>query len=789
MKRILLAAVFITGAIFTHAQKNLIGKVVDAYTNKPLAGATITFPGKGGTQTDKEGQFSFDCTNIKKMIVSFVGYESFQQTIKNCNEQLIIALVPSTSALNEVEITATSNPNKSILYQPASIAKLNSTELKRGTGLFLDDAINTNVPGVTMQRRSVSAGQQFNIRGYGNGVGFRGASNNFDGQGYKVYLNGIPVTDAEGITLMDDIDFGSIANVEVLKGPSGTLYGLAAAGVVNLTTNRPEKGKTSIAQNVMAGSYGLQRYTTHFEIGGERSSLLINYGYQKSNGYMSHTASTKKFITGMGNFQVNAKENITTYFAYSNSYDQRGGELTISQYQNFDYSGNPDYIKNNAHSQVISFRTGIAHTYNFNDRITNTTTVFGSGVSNNASSAGGWTDKDPINYGIRSTFDTKFSLNNNIALSGISGIESQQQRAQIIGYAMVPDSNNLAGYNRIGAMRSNQFTISGTSSVFTEWTLSMPHDLSVTAGIGWSNMKIELNDRFYVATANRAASRYSKTYSGMFSPHIAVNKIFSKQFSAYASYSKGYKAPVSSYFFIPVTGQLNTSLEPEIGNQFEIGSKGSLLHDKLTYQVAIFDAVFSNKMTSVAVPLNNTTTFYSYIVNGGKQDDKGIEALVKYTAYQSAMGFFKTISPFANFAYSDFMYKDFRFQRVIGGQAKTEDYSGKAVAGVAPVTANFGVDLFTNPGFYGNAYFSYRDAVPITSDGLNKSKSYSLLNAKLGFRHSISNHFDVDAFLGVNNITGAQYYYMVFANQLPDAYLPAPYKANYFGGINLKFNF
>ena len=26
-------------------------------------------------------------------------------------------------------------------------------------------------------------------------------------------------------------------------------------------------------------------------------------------------------------------------------------------------------------------------------------------------------------------------------------------------------------------------------------------------------------------------------------------------------------------------------------------------------------------------------------------------------------------------------------------------------------------------------------------------------------------------------------------NQLPDAYLPAPYKANYFGGINFKYNF
>jgi iron complex outermembrane receptor protein len=451
------------------------------------------------------------------------------------------------------------------------------------------------------------------------------------------------------------------------------------------------------------------------------------------------------------------------------------------------------YIKNNAHSEIIGFRAGAGHTFNFNSNISNTTTVFGTGISNNASSAAGWTDKDPINYGIRSTFDTKFALTEGFQLKGITGIEHQKQRAQTIGYAMVPDSSNLEGYNRIGAMRSNQFTISGTTSLFTEWTLSMPHSLSLTAGIGVSNMKLQLNDRFYVATANTAPSRYEKSYKGMVSPHLAINKVFGEQFSVYAAYSKGYKAPVSSYFFIPTIGnafgRVNDDLKPEEGDQFEIGSKGVLLNGKLTYELALFNAIYSNKMTAVAVPFNNTTTLYSYVVNGGKQDNKGIEALVKYTVYQSNTGFFKAINPFANIAYSHFTYKDFQFQRIVSGDVKTEDYSGNKVAGVPPVTANIGVDVVTNPGLYANTYYSYRDPMIFTSDGKHKTESYNLLNAKLGFRRSISTHFDVDAYVGVNNITGTQHYYMVFVNQLPDAYLPAPKEVNYFGGINLKYNF
>lgn len=294
MKKISYTLLFVCISVIAFAQSTLKGKVVDGKTKAPLFGANIQFAGKGGTTSDNDGVFTVDCSKLGEITVSFIGYETKKIAIKNCKDELNISLNPSNNKLNDVEITATSNLNKSILFQPVSITKLSETELQRSTGLFLDDAINGNVPGVIMQRRAVSSGQQFNIRGYGNGArGTNGISSNFDVQGTKVYLNGIPVTDAEGITLLDDIDFGSVGNVEITKGPSGTLYGLAVAGVVNLKTIKPEKGKTSIGQDVMIGSYDLQRYTTHFQMATDKSSLLINYGKQRTDGYMSHTQSRK----------------------------------------------------------------------------------------------------------------------------------------------------------------------------------------------------------------------------------------------------------------------------------------------------------------------------------------------------------------------------------------------------------------------------------------------------------------------------------------------------------------
>jgi iron complex outermembrane recepter protein len=654
------------------------------------------------------------------------------------------------------------------------------------------------VPGVFMERRTVSGGQQINIRGYGSGMGFRGISSNFDSQGVKMYLNGIPITDAEGITVMDDVDYGSVSNLEVSKGPSGTLYGLAISGVVNLQTQKAEKGQTSIGQDFMAGSYGLQRSTTRLAIGGEKSSFLINYGHQKYDGFMPHTKSHKNFVNMMGDYTLNEKQSMTSYVGFSDSYDERNGELTKEQYEAFDYSGNSRYIANNAHSAVKTFRAGVGHTYHFNDHISNTTSLFGSAQEMDNSSAGGWTDKTPLNYGFRSTFDKQFKLSESVVLSGITGIEMQQMEAFTAGYGMGADSTNLGGYNIITAIRSNQATTSSTSSFFTQWTLALPSDISITAGIGISNMKLRLEDRLWGLTndhpGNTKLKAYENTYNGLASPSFAINKKISKVASVYASYSVGYKAPVSSNILISTTGQLNTGLEPEKGTQIEVGTKGSMLDNRLFYTVAGFNAKFQDKFTNVTVQNpSNTATLYSYIVNGGSLNNTGLEVLVNYNALSSNNGFLKLLRPFANLTYSHFTYDDFTYQTVGKSVSNTDstivnDYSGNAVAGVSPVVFNLGIDVDTQPGLYGNVNFNYRSPMFYTSDEANETEAYSLLNMKVGYRKGFG-HFNLDAYFGANNITGEQYYNMVFVNQIPDAYIPGPNEINFFGGANLKYTF
>lgn len=150
MKKISLFTVLMLFMIAAFAQKTINGKITDKTSGAPLAGATISYGNKKGTTTDKNGGFSLECGKTNKITISFVGYEPQTINIKNCDEEVNIGLTALGQNLENVEISATSAQNKSLLSQPVSITKLGIPDLKRGQGVFFDDIIQTSVPGVQM---------------------------------------------------------------------------------------------------------------------------------------------------------------------------------------------------------------------------------------------------------------------------------------------------------------------------------------------------------------------------------------------------------------------------------------------------------------------------------------------------------------------------------------------------------------------------------------------------------------------------------------------------------------
>jgi len=107
-----------------------------------------------------------------------------------------------------------------------SIAILSTGDLQRiNIGGSLVSSINT-VAGARMEERSPGS-YRLSLRG-------SLLRSPFGVRNVKIYWNDIPLTDASGNTYLNLLDASVLQSIEVLKGPSASLYGANTGGVLLL---------------------------------------------------------------------------------------------------------------------------------------------------------------------------------------------------------------------------------------------------------------------------------------------------------------------------------------------------------------------------------------------------------------------------------------------------------------------------------------------------------------------------------------------------------------------------
>jgi iron complex outermembrane receptor protein len=677
--------------------------------------------------------------------------------------------------LNTIQVTGWSTGKKdNQLNLPQSVGVLTPRDFSRNSGLSLENSLNL-IPGVTMESRSSFGGQRIAIRGYGNNT-------NFNGQGTQVYLNNIPITDATGTTILDDIDFSTLGNVTVFKGPQSSLYGSGVAGVVALSTLKPQSNQTRLVEENTVGSYGLYRNNTRVETANANSAILLNYGHQTSNGFRQHSASQKDYLQFSGDFFVSDKNTISTYVAYSHSYEELAGEMDSAQFYGKQVWSDPAYLVNNSQVKIESFRAGITDNYKIDQHFSNQTTLFTSSYTLYSPFAHGLTDAQAATFGGRTGFVYEAG-EGETKVHGIIGAQFEKTNAFNKSY-------NLVNFVQ-GTPRGDLDNASLTYNIFTEWKVNLPARFLLSGGVSENFTEYGIIDNIPGSPAHASGTGY-KRFSPVLTPRISLLKKLSDAISVYADVSAGYTPPPTADIVNATIGQVNTALKPERGVQYEIGTKGDLAGHKLSYQLALFDFNIHDKIITQQIPATSTEPTYSTFVNAGKQQNLGAELSVSYAVLNDPKADVSLLRPFLTYAYSDFKYKDFKSDN--NNNASTVDYSNKKVAGVAPNVLNLGVDLETRMGFYAYLTYRYVDAVPYTFDGLHSARSYSLLNAKVGYKSMLGSHFSMDLFAGADNLLNSTYYTFLFysgnlAGTTDPHFLPMPYKATVYGGAKLAYIF
>lgn len=142
-----------------------------------------------------------------------------------------------------------------------------------------------------------------------------------------MYWNGIPLTDANGNTYFNEVAFNHVGKIEVIKGPSGSMYGAGTGGVVLLTSPLlKDKGKHFIFQSAI-GSYGMFANDGSYSSSTDKSNSFISFSRQQSGGYRDHTNMRRDVINYAGILFISPEQNISANIFYSDLYYQTPGVL------------------------------------------------------------------------------------------------------------------------------------------------------------------------------------------------------------------------------------------------------------------------------------------------------------------------------------------------------------------------------------------------------------------------------------------------------------------------------
>lgn len=779
-----LAGVFLllVTAFFSNAQQSyrVTGVVRDLYLHQPIPSALISVNGRSLTSTDAKGEFQLRSGGRRavELLVTSPGYAAKTVVLEKGVTAIIISLEPVNYQTSSIQVRGLYN-GTSLLHSPGSIGNLVARDLERNNLVSFSNTFNL-VPGARLEFRNSTTGSRIILRGYGN-------QNNNNGVGYKAYYNDIPITDADGTTILDDIDFATLGRVEVFKGPVSSVYGSGIGGVVNMLSAKAPEG-TTISQSMLTGSAGLLRSSTSVGVATEKTNVLLNYDMQKSDGWRINDDSRKNFWNINADITNNSKSRISVFAAVTESEDQIPGQVDSLGLANYPDTAELVNIRNKSRNELKSTRLGITHEYFFSKSFSNKTTVFFASQEIDQWVGTLLTKTNKNATGGRTAFILNVPIGN-VAANFTLGTEA------VRNIIFQQTYNLVSGIQ--GAMRSDLEMKPVQWNVFGKVELTLAKKTLMVFSAAANFVQYNNTDNYKPATGPYVSQTGSKVFTPLVTPRWVINQLLSKHVSVYANYSMGFGAPGTNQVIIAQTGKVNDDLKPEISNTFEVGGKASLFNESLYIDFAYYNMDVSDKIITQNFPAVAPAPAYTAFVNAGVVNMTGAELTMNYVVKPKEKGFLQLLRPFLNYQYNGSRNIDLKSNN--NNNAATKDYSNLHVSGLARNILNAGIDIEAGNGFYMNLTDMYSDKMPITLDNTVYADSYNLVNIKTGYRKTFggrrNDSYSFDVFWGMNNAYDARYAQFVVINLVPVAGQPAPKyfspgpPSQIYGGISLRYRF
>ena len=650
------------------------------YVSVVLEGTTI------GVIPDNRGNFTIRAKAGNYLLsVSHTGYETYGQNITIESGKTLqigtIILKKSDKELEEVTVQS-SRRNKFTNISSDYVAKLPLTNLENPqvyssvSGELMEsqqtylvkDALN-NVASIhklwDANGRASTGGAYYTLRGFST---------------QSMLRNGV----SGNVTTT--IDVANLERIEVIKGPSATLYGSSLTsfgGLINRVTKKPQ-AYTFGTVNLSGGNFSAYRISADYNTPLNKDKTLLmrlNSAYSSKESFQD-AGFTRSFVFAPSlNYQVNDRLSISVdgeFFKTKNSdfqgiylYDTPNnlGVHKVSETNiNFDlaYKSNDIYNESNVGNLFGQAIYKISNNWTSQTNISFTTSksdgpapffylVPNSTITGNPSDAG--SDYLSRCVWIPSGNDHSFEIQQNfIVLFPVGtiknklmfGLDYYNYSRKLTYFYFLGNYNGINAYymfdyvNLTGAISNYyNFNKNNINRAFAENTNTTLLSLSETNTYSayaldiiefsprLSAMLSARVDRFdngdtYNPTTDATTKGYGQT---AFSPKLGlVYQPVPKKVALFVNYQNGFQNVA------PVTQQDGTisDFKPKQANQWEGGVKLNLLNERVNATFSYYDISVKNNTRSETrtVNIDGTPTTVQYTVQDGTQYSKGAEAEV-----------------------------------------------------------------------------------------------------------------------------------------------------------------
>ena len=675
-------------------------------------------------------------------------------------------LVSSVSAQTTIEtdsiktlenvIVKAYEQNRRLIDVAAPISVTGQAQLNRFSNMSILPALNI-IPGVSMEERSPGS-YRLNIRG-------SSLRSPFGVRDVKIYLNEIPLTDPSGNTYLNQLSFYNFNSIEIIKGPTSSLYGAGIGGSVLIHT-LPVDWQQGVSLDFATGSFNTNSINFNVKAGDANHKNSFNYSHQTSDGYRQQAKMRKDIATWENVLKISGKQTLHTYMSYGDLYYQTPGGLNLAQYhadpkQARPGSGSqPGAVQNKASIYQKTFLVGFTNEYEFNDHWHNTTSLYGSYTDFTNPGIRVYELRKEPHFGGRSVFEYKRQIGKT-SFQLDFGTEAQK------GFFNTRDYGNKSGV--ADSLQSDDNLNNWQYMFFAQADFKFSHGWTITGGVSLNKSSIQL-----VHLSSRPSTTQKRIFKNQLPPHIAILKQIDKNVSVYASVSRGFSPPTVSEV-LRSDGLFGTNLQPEEGMDYETGIKGTLLQNKIFFDVSGF--FFDLKNTIVQrIDINGIY----YYVNAGSAKQKGIESYASYRFVDAPFHFINSAKVWSSYALHDFHYGSFK--------QVNDDFSKNKLPGAAPNVVVAGLDITSKGGCYLNVTYNYSDKIALNDANSAYASSYNLLGARLGYKKQFKKKIGAEIFAGADNLFDTKYSLGNDINAAVGRYYNAAPGRNYYAGIMLRFN-